>query len=146
MVLPASAVRRCINLPKGQSLVEVLGAFAVLVVVVLSLVAVTTRSVYNAAFARDQAKATQYGQEAIERIRAYRDQSSWPDFTSACESVLDAWPLPAPFSRVVDCHLVGGVGDCSAAEGRCEVAVILSWTDNYGVHESCLTTRLTDWR
>lgn len=131
---------------KGQSLIEVLGATTILVIVVLSLVAVNTRSVYNASFARDQALATQYAQAGAEKIRAYRDQGSWSDFTSACESILDAELPPPPFARTVDCYVPQSATDCSGTNDRCEVEIIVSWVDNHGSHQSQLRTRLTNWR
>lgn len=123
---------------KGQSLVEVLGALAVLVIVVLSLVAVNTRSVYNAAFARDQASATQHSQEVIEKIRVYREQNSWATFIGNCESVPGLGPLPLPFNLSVSCNCFAG--------DSCDIQVVVGWTDSLGTHQSELTTRLTDWR
>lgn len=133
---------------KGQSLVEVIAALAVLVIVVLSLVGVNTRSVYNASFAREQSLATQYAQEIVEKIRAYRDKNTWAAFTASCESIPGFGTLPSPFNPPsVDCYLPGNPSNnCENDNERCEVKVVVEWIDAHGAHQSELVTILTSWR
>lgn len=133
---------------KGQSLVEMIVAIAVMMVVVVSLISVATTSLRNASFSRDQSLATKYAQDAIENVRAYRDQNPWRTFTSNCETILTGIVLPSPFSFSpgLDCYVPGGVDNCSEAEQNCEVKVVVSWADAKGTHKSELTTRLTNWR
>lgn len=71
--------RYFVNL-RGQTLFEVTIAVAVAVMVIISIVAAATVSVRNANFARNQAEATRFAQEALEWIRAQRDASTWEDF------------------------------------------------------------------
>ena len=54
---------------RGQSIIEVVVALALIAVVVLGLVKVTIISINNASFARDQQGATKYAQEGIENAR-----------------------------------------------------------------------------
>ena len=130
----------------GQSLIEMVVAIAVVVIVILALVAITTTSIRNAAFSRNQALATKYAQEGIERVRAYRDQNTWQTFTIGCESPSGLTPPPSLFVRNIDCHLIGLSNNCVVANDICEVTVTISWTDAQGTHKSELTTRLTNWK
>jgi len=131
---------------KGQTLVEVLLAVGVATLVRIGLTGAVTVSLRNAQFARNQALATKYAQEGIEKVRAYRDQNDWQSFTSNCESILDAASLPSPFQLSLDCYLPGSSNDCSPSEDNCEVKVIVSWTGARRTYQSELTTRLTKWK
>lgn len=136
---------------QGYSLVEVMAALGVLVIVVLSLLTLNTRSVYNAVFARDQALATKQAQQAMEMIRIRREQNSWNDFINNCEGngSLGAYPTPPlPFSLAVDCFQPGSDPplDCQETNDSCEIQVVASWADANGTHQSQLTTRLNNWR
>lgn len=70
---------------RGQTLFEVTIAVAVAVMVIISIVAAATVSVRNANFARSQAEATRFAQEALEWIRSQRDTSTWEDFLDTVE-------------------------------------------------------------
>ncbi|HUS59771.1 MAG TPA: prepilin-type N-terminal cleavage/methylation domain-containing protein [Nevskiaceae bacterium] len=120
---------------KGQSLIEVLVALAVMAIVILALVRVTTVSIRNATFAKNRALATKYAQEGMEKVRAYRDEVVWETFTSNCPPTLDA--LPLPFTRTVACT---GSGD------ERDIIVIVSWSEAGIPHESKLVTHLTNWK
>jgi len=132
----------------GQSLVEMIVAIGVLVVVIVSLVSITTVSLQNASFSRDQSLATKYAQDGIAKIRSYRDQNTWPVFTADCETVLSSVALPSPFSfnPAPDCYVPGTTDNCSSAEEKCEVKVVVSWADSKGTHNSEITTRLANWK
>lgn len=124
----------------GQTLVEMVVAIGVLVIVVVALLSVTTVSIRNASFSRDQALATKYAQEAVETVRSYRDQNSWSDFaydctTANCGPILSG--APSPFTLACNCTCAGE---------SCEVTVSVSWTDVKGNHKSELKTRLTNWK
>jgi len=124
---------------QGQSLIETVVAMAVVVIVILALVAVTTVSVRNASFSRNQALATKYAQEAIEKVRASREQNTWENFKINCSSVISGIILPSPFS------FYSGTG-CTCGSDSCDVKIIVSWTDAKGTHKSELITRLTKWK
>jgi Tfp pilus assembly protein PilV len=129
---------------KGQSLIEVLAALAVALVVILGLVRVTISSMTNARYAKDQSLATQYAQEAMEEVRAYRDQNSWETFWSdkvpstegptAIEDTI--------FSKTVTYE---NVETSLGAEDRAEITATITWSDGAKTHESKLTSYLTKW-
>jgi len=134
---------------KGQSLIEVLAALGVVVLVILALVTVTTISIRNATFAKNQSLATSYAQEAIEEIREYRDQNSWADFVTNCNNKT-AMGLsdPSPPFVLSDpvCNIPETINSCDEGDSRCEVKVTISWDDAKGSHQTVLTTYLTDWQ
>ena len=59
---------------RGQSLVELVIVIAVVAIVVGGLVFATIASIRNATLAKNQAQATKYAQEALERVRTARDR------------------------------------------------------------------------
>jgi len=129
----------------GQSLIEVMAAILVIVLVVLALVSITTVAMRNASFSRNQTLATKYAQEAIERIRAYRDEVDWVDFDeTACEEPdgLDDVDLSdnTTFTRTISCTLDAVDGDLM------DVAVTVSWQSAKKTHQSQLSTKLTQWQ
>jgi len=119
---------------KGQSLIEVLTALAVVVLVILALITVTTISIRNATFAKNQSLATSYAQELIEEARDLRDSDKETFFT---ENFCDWNDIVSPFQLVRDCTLVGG--------DKMQVLVTVTWTDAKGDHKSELYTELTRW-
>ncbi len=126
---------------KGQSLIEVLAALAVLMLVILSLVWITTVSIRNADFSKKQAQATSYVKEAMEKIRAYRDRNSWDVFKNNCgnASVMGI-SSPVPFSLTISCITIGG------DDNKREITVTVSWSDSKGTHQSKSTSYFTKWR
>lgn len=59
----------------GQSLIEVVVVIAVVAIVVGGLVFATIASIRNATFAKNQAQATKYAQEGLERVKTARDRN-----------------------------------------------------------------------
>jgi len=64
----------------GQTLIEVLIAFAVTVVIALGLVTVGLTTQKAAVGARNEAQATKLAQEYVEKLRVMRDSRSWDSF------------------------------------------------------------------
>ena len=141
---------------RGQSLIEVLAALAVILLVIVALIRATTISMKSGDFSKTQALATSYAQEAIEWVRAERDKNwnevadlATPDpgskFCLNDLSWLDSNPcsdfeLAGRFKREVTLIAVGEEGN------KVEVKVVLSWQDASGDHQSQLTTYLSNWR
>ena len=125
---------------KGQSLIEMTGAIAILGIIILALIGVATISVRNASFSRNQVLATKYAQEAIEKVRAYREQNTWDNFKDNCSNFIRGMTLVSPFS------LDDSETNCTCGSDSCDVKIVVSWTDAEGVHKSELTTRLTKWK
>lgn len=83
---------------KGQMLLEVVLALAVMMLVMVGLVGLSTRSIKNSDFSRSQVEATSYANEAMEWIRSERVRLGWPLFfpksgSTYCLSSLGAWPV-----------------------------------------------------
>lgn len=123
---------------KGQSLIEVVAGLAVMMIVVLSLVSVTTVSVRNASFSRNQMLATKYAQEGIEEARNLRNTLPESTFFIGGSPPCQNSDTVGIFNRIRDCTL--------SADGTIEVEVTVSWSDDNGTHESKLTTELTNWQ
>lgn len=60
---------------KGQTLIELIVVVAVSVIVIGALVFAIIASLRNASFSKNQAQATKYAQEGIERVRVGRDRN-----------------------------------------------------------------------
>lgn len=119
---------------KGQTLVEVLLAVGVASIVLIALTRAVTIGLRNAQFAKNQALATEYAQETMERLRVYRDQSGWQEFSQEgnCENPPGLSSPPPPFTRTIDCSL---------NSDKVEVKVTVSWDS----HKAELTSYLTKW-
>jgi type II secretory pathway pseudopilin PulG len=64
---------------RGQTLVEVLLALAVVTVIITGIVAVVSNTLNNAQFGKNQNLANHYAQQGMEIVRAIRDRS-WATF------------------------------------------------------------------
>lgn len=62
---------------QGQMLLEVVLALAMVTIVMVALVQLSTRSIKNSDFSRSQAEATSYASEAMEWIRSDRNIKGW---------------------------------------------------------------------
>ena len=129
---------------KGQSLIEVIAALAIALLVLLALVRVTIVSMRNANFAKNQALATQYAQEAMEWIRTQRD-ADWSNLTEGTYCLSDSlswltgscgYTLEGIFKR--EAFLT------SQGTDKFQVLVAVSWAS--GAHKSELTSYLTSWQ
>lgn len=124
---------------KGQSLVEVVAGLAVMMIVILSLVAVTTVAVRNANFSRNQTLATKYAQEGIEEARNLRNTQAETIFF--VDGSCDQNEVLGLFTRVRTCSL-----SVDGDQKTMTVVVVVSWSDDKGTHQSALTTKLTNWQ
>lgn len=123
---------------KGQSLVEVVVALAVVVLAITALVRVTVTSIRNANFAKNRALATKYAQEWIEEARQLRDEQGDDFFTDTfAANTCSASDTLGVFNRTRTCNLNGGT---------MTVVVTVSWTSGSISHESRLETYLTNWK
>lgn len=135
-------MKRC---ERGQSLIEILLAFAIAAIVITGITFAVTSSVKNATFSKNQNLASSYAQEGMEIVRAIRDRS-WSSFVS-----LPGGPnkcLPQNSSRLVqrigpDCNGEGNIGifiravtlnnnsaNCTSAANNTKVTVQVKWGDS----------------
>lgn len=147
------------NIETGQSLYEVMFAIAVAAIILTGIVSLSTASIRNSAFSRNNALATHYAQEAVEWLRQERD-IDW--------DVIYALSSSGSGSRYCLSELSSGLagGSCSSTEVipntifRREVVLIIQgagsnefqaeisveWTDANGVHEVKTITKYTNWQ
>ena len=136
----------------GQSLFEVMFAIGIASLVLIAIVSLSTRSVKNSDFSRNNSLASKYAQEGAEWVRQERDTSTdWSTFvTGRTGSDIQignlSWsgggnPITNTiFNRFVrmDLDLV----DPNIAN----VTVKVTWEDGSGQHEVSNSTKLTNWR
>ncbi|MBM3205690.1 type II secretion system protein [Candidatus Shapirobacteria bacterium] len=122
------------NFNRGQSIIEVVVALASVILVILALVKVTTISIKNASFARDQRLATQYAQKAIENARRLKEEEPLVFWSKSGEE--DISGLEERFTGKINYNEVEN-------DKKMEVKVLVFWTDEKGQHESKLTTFFT---
>ena len=115
---------------------EVIIAMAISVILVSGLVFSVTTSIRNSQFAQSQTLATKFSQEAMEKIRSYRDKNNWTTFIANCGSLpaMGISAPPPPSTRTVSCADTSPVDPNKKA-----VTVTVSWTDPTGAHKSQLT-------
>ncbi len=120
---------------RGQTLVEVLLASGVTVILLVSMIAVVTRSIADSQFSKNKTKAARYVEEGLELARFQRDEANWDDFSSVTAS-----PLPSPFTRTIS------VTDESTDEvERKKIEVLVDWSDGKGDHQSKGVGYLMKW-
>jgi Tfp pilus assembly protein PilV len=126
-----------LNNRKGQSLVEMLIAVAVVAVVVSSLTMLGISAMRSSDQAKKKSTAVKLANKGIELVRYCRDQSdSWSAFLSDCASP-SGWSVPADYT--------GQINIVEEVPGRALVTVTVSFTDSAGTHDSVAETYLTNW-
>ncbi|MBI2590673.1 MAG: hypothetical protein HYW33_02205 [Candidatus Blackburnbacteria bacterium] len=134
----------------GQTLFELVIAVGVAVLVVTGIVALVTLSLRNSGFARDQALATRYAQDALEWLRSERD-NGWNTFYSRttistwCLNSL-GWTSPGSCgSNKITGTKFGRQAEFSVIDANSVNAQVrVSWTDSQGTHQSKIDTVLVN--
>jgi type II secretory pathway pseudopilin PulG len=134
----------------GQSLIEILTALTIVLLVIVALIKATSVSIKSGDYSKSQALATSYAQEAIEWVRAERDED-WDNVAghtpieSFCLNDLSwsggwcGYTLGDRFKRELSLSDAGG-------GNTIEVRVVVGWQDASGDHQSQLNTYLSNWR
>jgi len=122
------------NTNSGQSIIEVIIALSLVVVVMVGLITVTTRSIKNSSFARDQRTATKYAQESLENSRKLKedDPNTFWGKTGEEEDIIGR------FTRTITYSLVD--------VNTMQIVALVTWEDSQGEHKSSLETSLTKWK
>jgi|SRR3989344_2483630 len=153
----------------GQTLLEMVMALAVVGIVLVALVSLSTRSLGNTTFSANKSRATRLTQEASEWIRAQRDADwanlsgrvtaggeqvyclpnlVWPGGTGACDpntqKVKDNSNDDTEFVREVT--LRGMDTDGAPGLDTVSVGVVTYWFDGVGTREARTTTLLSNWK
>jgi len=147
----------------GQSLFEVVFAIGVAAVVLVGVVSLSTVSVRNTDFSKNNAIATKYAQEGGEWLRQKRDES-WTNFIDSFTSsgyinlgdnfVTSSPAIDTVFSRrfKTTCNILSGASVTPTACGpgssanSVDVFIEVYWTDGNGTHTVNNVTTLTSWR
>ena len=123
------------NNDSGQSIIEVLIALSLVVIVAVGLIKVTTNSIKNSGFARDQRIATKYAQEGLENARKLKEEDSnafWQKTGTETEII-------GQFTRAITYFL-------NADSDSMQINILVTWQDSQGAHQSSLETSLTKWK
>lgn len=138
---------------KGQSIFELVIALAVTVLIVTGIVQVVTISIRNANFAKTQAEATRYAQQAAEWLRAERN-NGWDAFYSKvaigdwCLKNLD-WTGPGVCGTgdfILQTSFLRSLKLISSDVKTVNAEIRVSWTDSQGKHESKIDTVLVNFK
>jgi len=119
----------------GQSIIEVLIALSLVMIVTVGLIIVTTNSIKNSSFARDQRAATKYAQESLENARKLKEEDPnafWLKSGTETDNL-------GQFTREITYFL-------NAGADTMQINVTVTWQDNQGEHQSSLETVLTKWK
>ena len=119
----------------GQSLIEVLASISVILLVIVGIVLATVFAIKGSAFSKNQALATKYAQEGMEKVRSDRDQDPETFFAKSGEDPVEPIEI---FSRKITYNQV-------EAGKKTEVTVTVSWQDRSGKHEAKQTSTFTRW-
>jgi type II secretory pathway pseudopilin PulG len=123
----------------GQSLMEVLVAFAVISMVLIALVSATVTSINSTIYARNQQQATKYSQESMENVRKYYQTVNWTAFDSGC-GIGDSVGItnPPPPLNTPTGLVCTDLMDGATKIGR-QVTITVSWNDSKGTHDAKIT-------
>lgn len=147
------------KLMKGQSLFEVVVAIGVAALVLVAAVSLSTTSLRNTDFSKNNALATKYAQEGSEYIRQQRD-TDWTSFVSNWTGgaknlgnnfTTSTSAIDSVFSRQVSktvCSFYNGTTTSASAcssSNIVDVYVTVTWTDGSGSHDVNDVTTLSRW-
>jgi type II secretory pathway pseudopilin PulG len=124
---------------RGQTIVEILLAAAVVAVALTALVAVVTTSLNHNRMAKERTIATRQAQEALEWVRTIRDVSgSWSGFTAELDKVENVNPLHELNSLcVTDQYIADNQTDLT------EAATLLARKENHICSISYIVSKTT---
>lgn len=154
------------NFSTGQSLFEVVVALAISALIIGAIVSLTTNSIRNSTFSKNQSLAATYAQQATEWLRGQRDaditifeaKASLPEAIDPKTNLVTwcfkdlSWSQPnvcsdtdtilgTPFIRQVTFNI-----DNSSPKTLIAVDIKVSWSDSQGTHNITSATSFTDWR
>ena len=136
---------------KGQSLVELIIAFFVMALVVVAIVGLSTKSVRNSSFARDNSLARKYAEEGMEWVRNKRNED-WStlygkggsdSFNIYClNSFPGTWHSGNCSDYISNTIFARELGLRKNEDNALDIYVSVDWEDSQGDHEVKLETKL----
>lgn len=160
---------------QGQTIIEVLIALSVVMIISVGFTNITLTALRNAQYARSQEQATKIAQEALEIIRAIRDQNGtvesglWEDLwtvsTAQCFNLTGTFPdyalderncadsfdesiTPTNSPTVYRRKTTISRGTDESGnpdESTKQVIVTVYWQDSRGTHSAEVNTLFTRW-
>lgn len=148
----------------GESLFEVVIALGVISLIIIGVVLLTSISVRNSTYARNNTQANRFAQELAEWLRTERDTRwntfvtraspgpgttwclnslSWPASPGSCSAT--SFIAGSIFQReavLISTVIIGG----SSITDTVEAEVRVRWVDGQGTHTVRSSIQLTDWR
>jgi len=136
----------------GQALLELVIVLMVLGLIITAVLSVVTNSVRNARFAKDQAQASRYAQEALEWVRTQRD-TAWTNLQARvdrtyCMQAL-SWTIASVCTSsqtIAGTNFVRNTTLATVDSNTISIDVNVSWVDSMGSHQARQATYLTKWR
>ena len=146
---------------KGQSLVEVVVAFGVVIVIVTALLSSTLVSIKAARIGKMRTQAIKYAQEGIELARSLRDTNEWTIFQAYAGGVPEGYTLTYCVDRMLSWPVSSGA--CSVPNidtiytrnvtltwddinAQMAVKSSVTWLEGSITKTSEFTTTLTEWK
>ena len=133
---------------RGQSLIEILIAISAITIVLVSLVAASTRALSGSVWARTQALATKFSEDQMEKIRSYRDRNGLENITCADKCFLNDSLTKLTALQIIDVvsvwFTVAIPGTCPS--GNRQVTAISEWADGAGTHQAKLISCFSLWQ
>jgi hypothetical protein len=150
------------NILGGQSLFEIIFAFAIMALMVVAVVGMATVSVRNSSYSRNKTYAEKYSQEAYEWLRNERD-TSWQAFIAHsttgtpmvyCAPTLTPGVWSSPLGvcdeddddEKIANFFFREITLTKIDENNMDVIIRVYWTDSKGQHESNMTTKFSNWK
>ena len=140
---------------RGQSLIEVIVAMAVMSLLLVALLSLMSLSVKNSRLARDRTRAVAYGQQGVELMRAYRDYH-WNQFSHQADGTVYSQQENWTVGPGVNLHSPCVQNNISLYFTRCvtltdsgadniAVAVTVAWKEGSQTFQTTQTTNLSLW-
>lgn len=140
---------------RGQSLIEVVIALALISMVLITLVAMAALSIKTSVFSRNQTESARFTEQASEWLRAEKDVG-WTNFSTYaatptwCFDTGTNWNTPGacPTGDTISGTIFqrSAVFAINPLDGSIQVTVTTTWTDAQGTHSSPTTIIFTNWR
>jgi Tfp pilus assembly protein PilV len=136
---------------KGQSILEVVIAIAMVSIILITLVALASLSIRASTFSRNQTEAQRLTQQVSEWLRAEKD-AGWAKFkshagtTSWCLNNL-SWTSSGTCSGVVSGTVfTRNLTFTNNADGSVQADIRTSWTDPQGMHTEPTSIIFTNFK
>ncbi len=134
----------------GQSLFEVVFAIGIAALVLVGVMSLSTTSLRNSIFSKNNTLATKYAQEGTEWIREQRD-TNWTTFYPVANGATRnmgslSWPPSGSCNIPNDTTFCRTVKLTSLGSDTVSALLLVTWTDGQGTHSVHSATTYTKWR